>query len=115
MAQHPELASRVSANDIPVSNPNGIESTYANNIGVGTTMTDVRLLFTEVGQEFSAEGSAQPSPSNVLKANVVIPPAQAGALMQALSIALQQQQAHVAEQQKMIQAATANAKKPSKA
>jgi hypothetical protein len=112
MAQHPESASPISANDIPVSNPKGIESTYANNVGVGTTLTDVRIVFTEIGQGFSA---VQPSPTNVLKANVVIPPAQAKTLIETLSIALQQQQAHMAEQQKMIQAARANAKKPSKA
>lgn len=90
MAEQPRSQTRINANDIPVSNPHAVESTYANNSGVGITLTDIRLIFTEVGQGFS--GSTTPAPVNVLKANVVIPPAQAEALIQALTIALQQQQ-----------------------
>src|SRR5581483_6804214 len=59
---------RIQGNQVPVSNPNAVESVYANFIGAGATQSDIRLIFTELGTSFDGKDT----PVNVLKANVVI-------------------------------------------
>lgn len=81
-----------------------ITSVYANNVGIGSTMTDIRLIFTEVGQEFPEMGALSPDPVSIIKANIVIPPAQAVALIQGLTTVLQQLQAHQRAQEELAKA-----------
>jgi len=74
----------IMASDIPLTNPQGIESVYANEVGLGFTLTDVRLIFAEVGADAtSGKGS------KFLRANVVIPLAVADAFAQGLLASLQ--------------------------
>lgn len=102
-------APRINAADVPVTNPHGVVSTYSNFVGIGTTQTDVRLVFTELGNAF--EGGKAAAPSNVLKANVVIPLAQAENLSKLLLAVVQQHRAMMVSQ---AQAQTAHAQKAQK-
>jgi uncharacterized membrane protein YgcG len=61
-------------------------------------------MFTEVGQEFPEAGAMSPDPVSILKANVVIPPIQAAALIQGLTAALQQLQAQQRAQEELAKA-----------
>ncbi len=58
----------VESKDIPFSNPLGVVSVYANEFGMGFTLTDVRLIFAEVGVDI-----ANNAPNKILKANIVVP------------------------------------------
>jgi hypothetical protein len=62
-AEQPTLAQ-----DVQLTNPLGVQSVYANDFGIGFTLTDVRLIFNELGAEV-VDGK----PSKILRANVVVP------------------------------------------
>ena len=89
--------------DVPLTNPLEVLSTYANDVGVAFTMTDVRLMFAEVGPTTGDFSTGQ----KILKANVVIPLQQAAALAQWMLGALEQHR-------KDIEAVVADAAKPKK-
>jgi len=84
----PELkttAQTVEAKDIQVSDPQHVQSIYANDFGFSLTNTDVRLIFTEVGPNLT-DGKAQ----KIVKANIVIPFQLADALAQSIGPAIAQ-------------------------
>ncbi len=58
----------VEAKDIPITNPLGIGSVYANDFGLAFTSSDIRFIFSEVGADITSN-----TPSKILKANVVVP------------------------------------------
>lgn len=58
----------IESKDIPFSNPLGVVSVYANEFGMGFTLTDVRLIFAEVGADL-----ANNTPNKIVKANIVVP------------------------------------------
>ena len=72
--------------DIPVTNPHGISSVYANNIGVSATMLDFTIFFVETGQIPGENGSI---PKNELKSAVTMPMPSAMAIMESLKQMLQ--------------------------
>lgn len=39
-----------------VTNPDVVKSVYANNVGIGATLTDAQLIFTQIGQGSSETG-----------------------------------------------------------
>jgi hypothetical protein len=72
------------AQDVPLANPLGVQSVYANDFGLGFTLTDVRLIFNELGAEVVGG-----KPSKILRANVVVPLVGAEMLAHALLKALE--------------------------
>jgi hypothetical protein len=58
----------IEAKDVPITNPLGVQSVYANDFGLGLTLTDVRLIFAEVGSDPTTNKG-----SKILRANVVVP------------------------------------------
>jgi hypothetical protein len=62
------------------SNPKGIRPVYANNLGLGATLTDFTLLFLETGQWPSVDGVQH----NEIVAAVTMPPMAAVALLKTL-------------------------------
>lgn len=80
----------MNSKDIQLGNPQGIASVYANEFGLILTLTDVRLIFAEVG--IDAEKNA---PSKVLKANVVIPLQGAEALARHMLSSIDQHKKHL--------------------
>src|SRR5690242_5274160 len=75
--------------DVPITNPLGLKSVYANHVGVSGTMTDLTIYFLEVGQ---VPGSGGPDRHQEIKSIVTIPIIMAQGLIQALSQGLQLQQ-----------------------
>jgi hypothetical protein len=73
------------AKDVPLTNPLGIQSIYANDFGLGFTFTDIRLIFNELGAD--VVGGV---PSKILKANIVVPLAGAEALAKHILASLEQ-------------------------
>jgi hypothetical protein len=71
--------------DIPVVNPNNIQSVYTNNVIVMNAPFDIRLVFNEM----VSEGLGKPVQA-VLRANVCMTPAHAKALADALTGAVEQ-------------------------
>jgi len=71
--------------DIPVVNPNNVQSVYTNSISVMNGQFDIRMLFNEI----VSEGTGKPVES-VLRANVTMTPAHAKAFVIALGTALDQ-------------------------
>lgn len=69
--------------DIPAVNPNNVQSVYSNGVAIMNGQFDIRLLFSEV----VSAGMGQPVQS-VLRASVVLTPAHAKALSEALENAL---------------------------
>jgi hypothetical protein len=69
---------QVNVGELPVSNPDNVRSVYANNVGLTVTPWDLRLLFSEIVV------NEQGKPSVQLRANVVLTPAHAKALSDAL-------------------------------
>lgn len=72
-----KLGAAVSTQDIDLTNPYGVASVYSNDFGMGLTLTDVRLLFAEIGAEAG-------QPSKILRANVVVPLQLAEVIAQAI-------------------------------
>ena len=67
----------------PVSNPDGIRAVYSNFMGVSVTVTDVEIVFTQVGQNTGATGES--SLENRIVAKVKIPISQVQPLIQVLT------------------------------
>jgi hypothetical protein len=101
MPNQDALKGAVEAKDVSLSNPLGVPSTYANDVALSQTMTDLRLIFNEIGPELIGDGN---KPTKVLKANVVVPFQLAEALANGIIASLQQHKANLE--------ALANAKKP---
>lgn len=80
----------IQATDIELTNPNGVQSVYANDFGLGLTLTDARFLFVEVGAEAG-------TPSKILKANVVMPLQMAEAVAKTVLDALHRHRDTVAQ------------------
>lgn len=93
----------VESKNVPLTNPNNIQSVYANDFGIGFTLTDVRLIFTELGADVVT------TPSKVLKANVIIPLAGAEALARGILAQLELHKNNIQALQ-----ASQNAKKSTK-
>jgi hypothetical protein len=68
----------VNVASLPIQNPNGVASVYANNAGLSMTPWDMRFIFTEI----IIEG---PQPRSELRASVVMTPSHAKALAGSLS------------------------------
>jgi hypothetical protein len=75
----------INSKDVPFTNPLGILSVYANEFGVGFTVTDARLIFAEVGADITSNTATK-----VLKANVVIPLQGAEALARQILAGIEQ-------------------------
>jgi hypothetical protein len=101
------MSTAIQAKDVVLTNPLGVSSTYANDIGIAMTLTDVRLLFSEVGPDVSEVSGTAAKAVKVLKANVIIPLQMAEAVARGLL-------ASVATHKKATEAAS-NAKQSSKA
>jgi hypothetical protein len=76
----------IEAKDVPLTNPLGILSTYANDVGVSMTLSDFRILFNEVGPQIAGDAGKG---EKILKANVVIPIQMAEALAHGMLAAIQ--------------------------
>lgn len=78
-------AQLIELKDIPVVNPNNVQSVYTNSVSVMNGQFDIRILFNEI----VSEGAGKPVES-VLRANVTMTPAHAKAFVIALENALEQ-------------------------
>lgn len=99
MAEHEEkLGSTgeplVHAAQMPVENPDGLRSVYANSFGVGATMTDFTMYYTQVGQIPGTKGA---QPSQELKAVVTIPISMAPSLLQAVQQVIENHKAAISQ------------------
>jgi len=97
------LGKPIDAKNIPISNPLGVQSVYANDFGYGFTLTDVRLIFNEIGAD-----AASNAPSKVLKANIVLPVQGAEFFAKALTAAIEEYKKNI----QALQTAAAHAQKP---
>jgi len=85
LAQPSDSAQLIALKDIPVVNPNNVQSVYSNSISVMNGQFDIRILFNEI----VSEGTGKPVES-ILRANVTMTPAHAKAFVSALGTALEQ-------------------------
>ncbi len=65
----------IQSKDIPISDPLGVVSVYANDFGLALTNTDMRIIFAELGANLTNN-----VPTKILKANIVVPLSGAEAL-----------------------------------
>jgi hypothetical protein len=77
MASISQLQAQIT--DIPVTNPSGIQSVYANNATLLASSNDIRIVFGEIFMD-----RVNGKPEQQLRANVVMTIAQAQALAHAL-------------------------------
>lgn len=100
---------QILAQDIAITNPNGLKAVYANHFGVSATMTDLTLHFLEMGQVPSGKGG---SASHLeVKAIVTIPMLMGSGLIEALQQALQSQAKGLQTTLKQLQEQAAGGKK----
>jgi uncharacterized protein involved in high-affinity Fe2+ transport len=78
-------AQTIELKEIPIVNPNNVQSVYTNAVTVMNGQFDIRLLFNEIVME----GIGKPVES-ILRANVTMTPAHAKAFVEALANALEQ-------------------------
>jgi hypothetical protein len=76
---------QIQVQDIPVVNPNNVQSVYSNAVSIMNGQFDVRLIFNEI----VGEGIGKPVQS-ILRANVTLTPAHAKAMSEALANAMEQ-------------------------
>src|SRR5271165_2333719 len=79
------LGGQISSRSVGVTNPLAIQSLYANDFGLGFTITDVRLVFAELGLDLVSG-----VPTKVLKANILLPLHAAEGLASSLLEAIQE-------------------------
>jgi hypothetical protein len=84
-----------------VINPDDIRAVYANNAGFGTTMTDVQMIFTQVGQGTGPNGELRPE--NRVVAIVTIPIMQVAQAIAGLSTVLSAYQGNVEAFKKQVE------------
>lgn len=80
---------------MPLTNPQGVSTIYANNVGLAATLMDFTLIFCETGQLPGEKGL---QPKNELRAAVTLPMPAAAALIQILAEYLKKAQ----EQAKVV-------------
>jgi hypothetical protein len=76
-----------------VINPDNIRAVYANNAGFGATVTDVQMIFTQVGQGTGTNGELRPE--NRIVAIVTIPIMQVAQAIAGLNAVLSAHQANI--------------------
>ncbi len=100
MASHPIIT----AQNIPVTNPDNLRPAYSNFFGASATMTDFTLFFLEVGQ---VPGPKGPEQQQVVKSIVTLPMGAIEGLQDVLRQLLEQNQ----KTKQQLEKATASAKK----
>jgi hypothetical protein len=101
------LGGQVNSRSVGITNPLAIQSMYANDFGIGFTITDVRLVFAELGLDLVSG-----VPTKILKANILLPLHGAEALANSL---LEAVKAHKKDLKNLTEAvANAQTAKPAK-
>ena len=96
----PKIPGTVTAEDVPVTNPRGIESVYSNHFGVSLTMTDFTMFFMEMGQTPGPTGSVQ---KQEVKAIVTLPLMSVGGMIQVLQQVMENHRLQLAEMKKQME------------
>jgi hypothetical protein len=100
-----QMSEPIGAQTVAITNPLGVQSVYANDFGLGFTLTDARLIFAELGNDLESS-----KPTKIVKANVVIPIQALEAIARAMLAALEQFQKLQEKLQATQAAAQQNAK-----
>jgi hypothetical protein len=96
----PKLPDTLTPNEIPVSNPHNLSTSYANHFGASATMSDFTLFFMEISQ---IPGPTGPIHKQELKAAITVPMVSIAGMIQILQQVRDNNSAQLAEIKKQME------------